>query len=284
MTMKTCKHLLPPFLTALLTLSAPVMARDDLHNCYNPVMPYIDQSLVKTPERELFVLTDQTVRYEKKLAAELLRKTLGYIRQGDKITVVSFSANANTHYTELEFSGAMEHPLPDTALNNTPTKHIRAYKRCLTWQEKSGKKAIAKGIVKALTLPDDNYDFTNTEIIGAINTLANDLIGKSEIRERTLVLYSDGFENSRLTTFFKKGDIRLIKPKTEIVKVKKAKMIPDLSGVKVYVIGGGWLEDGSLYLDSRKLKALRDFWGAFFAASGASLEGFGQPMLLTELR
>jgi hypothetical protein len=52
----------------------------------------------------------------------------------------------------------------------------------------------------------------------------------------------------------------------------------------VYVIRGGWLEDGRLYLDSRKLKALRDFWEAYFAASGATLEGLGQPMLLTDLR
>jgi hypothetical protein len=130
----------------------------------------------------------------------------------------------------------MERPLPNS-LDNTPTKHIRAYKQCLAWQEKNGKKAIAKGIVKALTLPDDNYDFTNTEIIGAINTLATDLISKSERGERTLLLYSDTFENSRLTTFFRKGAIRLIDPKAEIAKIKKANMIPNLSGIKVYVIG-----------------------------------------------
>lgn len=177
----------------------------------------------------------------------------------------------------------MERPLPDSTLDNTPKNHIEAYKRCLASQEKNGKMAIAKGIVKALTLPDDNFDFTNTEIIGAINMLARDLIGKSETRERTLVLYSDGFENSRLTTHFKKGDIRLIDPKAERNKVKKANIISDLSGVKVYVIGGGWLDEGSLYLDSRKFNTLRNFWEKFFAASGATLEGFDQPMLLKEL-
>ncbi|MES9988379.1 MAG: hypothetical protein AB2552_03800 [Candidatus Thiodiazotropha endolucinida] len=91
-------------------------------------------------------------------------------------------------------------------------------------------------------------------------------------------------ENSALTTFFKKGEIRKINPKTEMTKVKKAKMIPELSGTKVYVIGGGWIGEGKPYLESRKLNALREFWEAFFAASGSSLEGFGLPVLLTELK
>ena len=61
-------------------------------------------------------------------------------------------------------------------------------------------------------------------------------------------------------------------------------MIPDLANVKVYVIGAGWTANGSLYQDFRKLKQLRSFWEKFFAGSKASLEGFGEPMLLTEIR
>ncbi|MFI0414178.1 MAG: hypothetical protein ACH255_08555 [Candidatus Thiodiazotropha sp.] len=40
-----------------------------------------------------------------------------------------------------------------------------------------------------------------------------------------------------------------------------------------YVIGGGWIGEGKPYLESRKLNVLRAFWDAFFAASGATLEG-----------
>jgi hypothetical protein len=67
MTMKTCKYALSAALITMLSTSAPAMARDDLNNCYGPVMPTIDQSLIKPPERELFVLTDQTVKFEKSL-------------------------------------------------------------------------------------------------------------------------------------------------------------------------------------------------------------------------
>lgn len=282
------KILFKPFLwialAVLLVLSAPAQARDNLGYCYGPVMAHIDRSLIKPPERELFILLDQTVRFDKKLAANLKEKTSEFIRPGDKITIVSFSANANGHFTEVVFTGALERPLPEKALSRTPMRQIKAYKKCMRTQEKNGKPFIMKSMFKALTLPNDDYDFTNTELIGTINMLGRDLIGKLEIKNRILLVYSDVLENSALTTFFKKGEIRKISPKAEMAKVKKAKMIPDLSGTKVYVIGGGWIGEGRPYLESRKLNALRAFWEAFFAASGAALEGFGQPVLLTELK
>jgi hypothetical protein len=278
-----CKPVLWTALAALLGLSAPALARDNLGYCYGPVMAHIDRSLIKPPERELFILLDQTVRFDKKLAANLKEKTGEFIRPGDKITIVSFSANSNGNFTELVFTGALERSLPEKALSSTPMRQIKAYKKCMQAQAKNGKPFIMKSMFKALTLPDDNYDFTNTELIGTINMLARDLINKSEIKDRTLLVYSDMLENSALTTHFTKGNIRKISPKAEMAKVKKAKMIPDLSGTKVYVIGGGWTGEGKPYLESRKLNALRAFWEAFFTKSGSRLEGFGQPVLLTEL-
>ncbi|MEW8084672.1 MAG: hypothetical protein AB2823_03825 [Candidatus Thiodiazotropha endolucinida] len=67
------------------------------------------------------------------------------------------------------------------------------------------------------------------QLVGTINMLARDLIGKSEIQNRILLDFSNVIENSALTTFFKIGEIRKINPKTEITKVKKAKMIPELN-------------------------------------------------------
>ncbi len=277
-----------PFLWTALAilpgLGAPALARDNLGYCYGPVMAHIDRSLIKPPERELFILLDQTVKFDQKIAMNLKEKTGEFIRPGDKITIVSFSANANGHFTEVVFTGALERPLPEKARSNTPMRQIKAYKNCMKAQNTNGKTFIAMSMVKALTLPGDDYDFTNTELIGTINMLARDLIGKSDIKDRILLVYSDVLENSALTTFFKKGEIRKISPKAEMTKVKKAKMIPDLSGTKVYVIWGGWIGEGKPYLDSRKLNALKGFWEAFFAASGSTLEGFGQPVLLTELK
>ncbi|MES9827088.1 MAG: hypothetical protein ABW201_02330 [Candidatus Thiodiazotropha sp.] len=49
-------------------------------------------------------------------------------------------------------------------------------------------------------------------------------------------------------------------------------------------MGGDWIGEGKLYLESRKLNALRAFWVAFFTSSGTTLEGFRQPVLLTDLK
>lgn len=274
----------PALLTALIATANPALARDDLGSCYHPLMPYIDQSIIGAPQRELTILIDQTARFDDKLKKELLRKALEYIRRGDRITAASFSAYANKHYTELVFSGALDRPLPDTALKDIPIKHAKSYKRCLSTQWSKGRKLMAERILVATTSPGDEYDFSHTELVGTINTLTKDLLQKSKRRERILLIFSDMFENSHTTTFFSKGKVRQINPDTELAKIKKAGMIPDLTGIRIYVIGGGWLEDGSLYQDSRKIKALRIFWEKFFTAAGATLEGFGEPMLLTDIR
>ena len=91
-------------------------------------------------------------------------------------------------------------------------------------------------------------------------------------------------ENSLVLSMFRKGSVRIINPDTEPAKVKKAGQLPRLEGTNVYVIGAGWLKDSKLYQNSRKLRPLRQFWEHLFAVSGATLEGYGEPMLLTDLR
>ena len=284
MNTKICKVALPATMIALAACSGPAPARDDLGNCTAPLRPYVDRTVIKPPARELFILIDQTVRFDDKLRKALLKQTLDYVRQGDRITVASFSAYANKHYTELVFSGTMDAALPDSALEHVPVKRAKTFKRCLNAQWDQGRKSMVKHMLAATTGPDDEYDFSNTELVSAINTLATDLIGKSGAKDRSLLIFSDMLENSRMLTVFQKGAIRLINPDTELAKVSKAGMIPALDRIKVYVMGGGWLDDGSLYQDSRKLKALRSFWEKFFTSSHARLEGFGEPMLLTEIR
>ncbi len=284
MNMKTFKITLLATAFAFTGITGPVMARDDLGNCNGAIASHIDTSSFQRPDRELFVLIDQTMKPDAELKRELIRKTLGYLHQGDRITVVSFSAYAKKHYTELVFTGAFEHSLPEAAFKSVPIRQTKAFKRCLKTQWSKGRTLIASRIIEAITSEGDAYDFSHTELVGALNTLAKDLIEKSETSQRTLLVFSDMFENSHMTTFFRKGEVRLIKPKAEMAKIKKADMIPDLSGIKVFIIGGGWLEDGSLYQDARRLKAMRRFWELFFTASGGKLEGFGEPMLLTDIR
>ncbi|QYZ64679.1 MAG: hypothetical protein HPY30_00925 [Gammaproteobacteria bacterium (ex Lamellibrachia satsuma)] len=281
--MKTFKTTLLATAIALAGFANSAMARDDLGNCYGAIASHVDTTAFQRPDRELFVLIDQTMKPDAELKRELIRKTLGYLRKGDRISVVSFSAYAKKHYTELVFTGTFERSFPKATFKAVPIRKTRSFEHCLKTQW--GKRTlIARRIIEAITSEGDAYDFSHTELIGTLNTLAKDLIGKSDAKERSLLLLSDMFENSHMTTFFRKGEVRLIKPKAEMAKIKKVGMIPDLSGIKVYIIGGGWLEDGSLYQDARRLKAMRRFWERFFAASGGKLEGFGEPMLLTDIR
>lgn len=230
------------------------------------------------------MLIDRTVVPDDKLNSEVVKKTLGYLQPGDRLSVATFSAFAKGHYTELVFAGTFDRPLTEDQRGNIPIKTARAFDRCRAIQQQKGTALIKAKLLQSFTSDEESYDFDNTELIGALQTLSYDLIGKSRAQTKTLLIFSDMPENSPVVSMFRKGSVRIINPDTELAKVKKAGQLPGLEGTNVYVIGGGWLKDGELYQDSRKLRPLRQFWEQLFAASGATLEGYGEPMLLTDLR
>ena len=283
-TKTSTKTILPALLLGLMAWSGAASAGGALGNCYAPLQRYLQGVALPAPTRELFVVIDQTLVPDDALRRELLKRALETLRRGDRITVATFSAYASGHYTELAFTGSLDIPLPQDALREVPIKSARAYNRCLQGQWERGRALILKQISEAVTTTDDDYDFRHTELIGALHTLAADLIQKSPAPERTVLLFTDGLENSRTMTMFKQGALRLIGPETELAKVRKAGMIADLDGVKVYLIGGGWLADGNLYRDSQKLQRIRGFWTRYFKAAGAALEGYGEPLLLTAIQ
>lgn len=279
------KHSLLPTTMAIVLMTSPVLAaaRDDLGNCYAHVAHYLEPGQREKPARELTVLIDQTVVPDKKLKQDVYENVIRFIRPGDKINIIAFSAYSNGHYTEMKFSGVMDRPLPEKARDNIPMRVARKFDHCLKMQWVKGRKLILRQTREAFSHEDTHYDFTNTELIGALNTLTTSMINKSSVEQKTLLIFSDMLENSKTLTFFSKRQIRTLSPAKDIKKVTKAGMIPDLKGVKVYVIGAGWVVSGSLYQDSTKLTRIRQFWEEFFTLSKASLEGFGEPLLMVDL-
>ncbi|MCB9989311.1 MAG: hypothetical protein H6868_08290 [Rhodospirillales bacterium] len=266
-------------------LASAANARDDLGSCTQIIAPYVAaQDSSAAPGRELFVLIDQTVVPDDKLKSELVQKILRFLQPGDRLSVATFSAFAKGHYTELVFAGTFDRGLPENQRGDVPIKKARAFDRCLQVQQQKGKALITAKLQQSFTGDGETYDFDNTELIGALQTLSYDLIGKSQASKKTLLIFSDMLENSPVVSVFSKGSVRIINPDIELAKVKKADQLPALTGTAVYVIGAGWLKGGKLYQDSRKLRPLRRFWEQLFAASGAALAGYGEPMLLTDLR
>ena len=80
--------------------------------------------------------------------------------------------------------------------------------------------------------------------------------------------------------------MRKLDSAVELERVKSAGLIPDLKGVRVYVIGAGLLNTAGAknvaesYRDPQTMLALQNFWSGYFKAASAELVEFGKPQLL----
>lgn len=110
-------------------------------------------------------------------------------------------------------------------------------------------------------------------------------IQHKEVTQHVLLMVSDMLENSDFTSFYAKNLVRDIEPELEMQKVEKNNLIANLEGWRVYVEAAGLVphdvKDG--YRSGKTIQRLEKFWSSYFKSSGATLAGFGAPMLTMEL-
>jgi hypothetical protein len=113
-----------------------------------------------------------------------------------------------------------------------------------------------------------------TEILNSLNIA--DTIFHEETRQKILVILSDMVQDSKEYNF-ERSDITE-KYINDLIRYRhQQKLIPDLSGVKVYVAGAS--AD-----DSRKFRSIERFWSIYFAKTGAdySTHRYGHSLLAFE--
>jgi len=157
---------------------------------------------------------------------------------------------------------------------------------------------VKKNIKQALTavLEQASSEIQQSEILGALHNVAVILKSRRE-KEKYIVLISDMLEHSNFTSFYKNNEMRLLDPKAELANIEKQGIKEDFGGAKVYVIGGGLFSDqpGSpndvasqkgkkqvlpSYRSPKVLQSHLHFWEGYFSQANATLEEFGQPVLL----
>ena len=265
-------------LLTLVTLSALLLARNDVPSCYQALKM---NNPNPTSEKELFILVDQTTPIDKNMMIYTYKNMMKFIKNGYAVTVASFSSNANGKYTDVAYSGKLEALLPDGAKHDIAKKSLRKYEGCMNGQYKFAKKKATKALVK--TLKGANKKLPHSDIIKSLDDIADHIIKPSSAKEKVVLLVSDMIEHSSITSFYSKGSLKKVNTKSELAKVQKGNFVTDFSGAKVYVIGTGMVGKSS-YRDSKTLKALTDFWTEYFQVSNARLQAIGTPMLLEDVK
>jgi len=264
-------------LVILLTLTTLLPARNDVPSCYEALRI---ENPDPVPRRELFILVDQTTQLDRNMMAYTYKNMIKFIKNGNAVTIASFSSNANGKYTDVPYSGKLETLLPDAAKHTIAKKTLRKYRACMNSQYKYAKKKATRALVA--TLKGANKKLPHSDILKSLNDITEHLVKPSKAKEKIILLVSDMMEHSSITTFYAKGSLKRIRPEREMAKLKKSGFNADFDGAKVYVIGTG-IAGSKGYRDAKRLKALTDFWKAYFNASHARLQAIGTPMLLENI-
>jgi len=264
-------------LLTLLTLSALLLARNDIPSCYKAL--HLDNP-DSTSKKELFILVDQTTQLDKNMMIYTYKNMMKFIHNGYAVTIASFSSNSNGKYTDVAYAGTLENLLPDSAKHDIAKKVLRKYQGCMNGQYRFAKKKATKALVR--TLKGANKKLPHSDIIKSLNDIAKHIIAPSKASQKVVLLVSDMVEHSSITTFYSKGSLKKIHTQKEMAKIQKNGYLSDFKGAKVYVIGAGMVGKNS-YRDSKTLKNLTQFWETYFKKSHANLQAIGTPMLLEEI-
>ena len=264
-------------LLTVVTLSALLLARNDVPSCYN-ALKIEDPNPIS--QKELFILIDQTPPIDKNMMIYTYKNMMKFIKNGYAVSIASFSSNANGKYTDVAYSGKLEALLPDDAKHDIAKKALRKYEGCMNGQYKFAKKKATKALVR--TLKGANKKLPHSDIIKSLNDISKHIIKSSNSKEKVVLLVSDMIEHSSITSFYAKGSLKKLKVKTEMNKVKKSDYLANFDEAKIYVIGAGMVGKNA-YRDSKTLKLLSDFWVEYFQTTNAKLQAIGTPMLLEDV-
>ncbi len=266
----------------LVTSNAVAKIRNDVPSCYAAYKINAPTNNGMS-SRELFVVVDGTFEPDEKLKRHVYSKIVNMLRPSDSVSFISFSTYIDDKYTNLQFAGKYEALLSKQQRNSISKRTLKKFDRCMEKQRNFIKSGIGNALNRSFKTEGEEIPYS--EIVGNLSTVVSTLVSVSNSPKKTMLLVSDMLENSEITTFYSRGNLRVINAENEISKIEKANMFARLENVNIYVVGGAWkaptTRDGMRA--STAIKALGDFWRLYFGRSGAELVELGQPHLINEL-
>ena len=280
----------------------------DIPSCYAqpsiqfpPKIPDERDALVfKEGKKAIIVMVDETavLPTEIQLSAIKVNENLfkGLTNNPDRNGVfyqlIKFSSFSEGKFSTTMVRGYLEggaHIIPkaeDTLPGSKVTKlktSLKNLNACMSQQAKFGLDKSNQSI--SVTMKDASSSLPKTEIMTALQEVGKIFANQKE-EEKILFLISDMMEHSSYTSFYDKGgDLRDINPESELAMIQKDKILSDLRGVKIWILGGGYFaKPGSSEISKsrnpKKIAQLESFWRGYFQKSNAELIEFGKPALL----
>ncbi|WP_286997617.1 MULTISPECIES: hypothetical protein [Comamonas] len=242
------------------------------------------------PEREVFILLDQTTPLDASLQKSVMDNAGRLIQPGTAYSIATFSSFGQGRYLELLSAGTLEVPLPEATRSSVGVKVLRSLDACLTGQQNYVRKAAATALQQAMA--GISADYAKSDVMASVKEMSA-RINQSPAPSKILFLVSDMLENSGVSSFYANRNVRSLNANTELQKAASAGMLADLAGARVFVLGAGLVQDANskgfakdsgIYRDPKTMAALKDFWSQYFQRSDAKLQEFGMPALLVPVQ
>lgn len=236
-------------------------------------------------DKAVFVLIDETTSFNDSLQEQIIKNTLSKIAPANYIYIGKFSAFIDNHYNEKVFEFKLDIPMSADERYYERKDTLAKVDKCLKDQQQFVSNQIVQSIKKSFLKPDDNI--AKSDILYALKDFGENVIAKTEAKEKIVILASDMLENSTITSFYAKGVTRLLQPDVELNKIQKENLFSNFDNSKIYVIGTGLIvskENNKTYRDPKILGSLKDFWTKYFTKSNGNLVEMGQPALKNDIQ
>ena len=275
-----CRMLIRLCITAIAIIAAGQSLAAPLpQSCY-------DRSGMKpptnTPGKTLHVLIDQTMALTQSMKTSLLDLVGQWGDHGERVTISRFSANIKGQYAEMVYDAVGDAPPGEEYLFHLRRKEKHALLDCLAQRQTVLHEQLLAELTSTLNRNSDKLPKSN--ILHSLRDFAVQVVQFDKATDKTILLVSDGLENSDVFSFHQRNKIRLINPEKMMSMVRGRGLIANWEGARVYLFGLGYISNEKFYARPNIIKPLKKFWMKYFAESNAVLQdnSIGTPMLLTK--
>jgi len=228
--------------------------------------------------RGLYIFIDETVPLTDTMKKKVASLVKGWGNPGDLIKIARFSASYRNLYPELVFSEKVESPPDESFMYQLHYRDKVYVKNCLKENEVAFRDRFFKKLTSALK--KINPKIPKSELLESLRLLSKQLVVPDESVEKTVLIISDGLENSSVASFYQNGGIKRIKPRKLIAKLRRQGMMGFWKNTKIYMYGLGLMPDKKRYAKPSTVNGLKRFWERYFVEGGGKVKEIGAPELL----
>jgi len=260
----------------IFSISRPVYALTDCYDIPGVLKP------IPSSNKVLYVFIDQTMELTPHMKEAVIDLVAEWGNNGENVKISRFSANIQGQYSELIFDENGNAKPSEEYLFHLRYKDKKQILSCLENTKHEFKEKLTTTLVNTLKLTDDKLPKTN--LLHSLRDFADQMVHDEDTKDKTVLIVSDGLENSDVFSFHKHGVIREVDSRKMFNVAKQKKLIPNWHKAKVYFMGLGYISDSKFYVRPKIIEPIAAFWSQYFAEGNAVLhkDSLGTPMLLTK--